>query len=105
MTAKFDATYTVIAFTNELARMAKRCFIEKLRAAAASSKDDDNLFAEIIRETNLEDSELASMFMVSGPTVNRWRNGLATPHQAIKRRIYEVLAERTNEALQTARRD
>ena len=58
---------------------------------------DDAAFASLLNESagtlQLSDIDISKMFDVSRPTVNRWKNGRATPYPPIRRLIYRDLGK------------
>lgn len=57
--------------------------------------NDDVLFQSIIINfLNIgftRDQDLSNLFAISIPSVNRWKNGISSPHPLMRRHIYATL--------------
>lgn len=78
--------------------MAKNEKLYALISCAQCRPPDTGLFRTVIRaaidERVVEDIDLASELAVSRSTVERWKNGKAAPHPAMRAPVYAVLIRR-----------
>jgi transcriptional regulator with XRE-family HTH domain len=78
-------------------------------AAKLESADsrDDAAFSSLLNQSaaalQLSDLEISKMFDVSRPTVNRWKNGRATPYPPIRRLIYRDLGNLAKQRAKTVK--
>ena len=82
----------------------RRAFVERLKEAIRNPTNA--LFADVIglASNDLTDEEMSNRFGVSRPTVNRWRNGKATPHPVIKVKVCQNLLDRNQKLLKSLAR-
>lgn len=67
---------------------------QQLSAYPADSEDDalfQSLFTGAQNLLELDDAELAKMFQVSRPTINRWATGRTAPHPLARRAVMDAL--------------
>jgi len=59
--------------------------------------NDDVLFQSIIINfLNIgftRDQDLSNLFAISTPSVNRWKNGIGSPHPLMRRWVYATIKE------------
>jgi hypothetical protein len=64
-------------------------------AVAQQDLQDDAMFRTCVSETlmalHIDDIDFANELAVSRSTVNRWKNGRAVPHPAMRKPVYAVL--------------
>lgn len=75
---------------------------------AQRSLTDDNMFRACVTETLrfllVDDIDFANELAVSRSTVNRWKNGRAVPHPAMRKPVYAALKRRALARLREKRR-
>lgn len=68
----------------------------QLAAYPAGSENDalfQSLFTDAQNLLELNDAELAKMFQVSRPTINRWVSGRTAPHPLARRAVLDALSK------------
>lgn len=59
---------------------------------------DDAVFSAAVAQSMallaLSDGEIAAEFDMSRPSVNRWRNGRAAPHPAVRKHVFKFFAKK-----------
>ena len=73
--------------------------IEEFMAALNDpDKNDNALFARLVSEgmtlLNITDKDVAREFGISRPTVDRWKDGSASPHPYIRPLVFKWLKEK-----------
>lgn len=65
-----------------------------IRLKSADCQDRElfrELFSQACNLLDLKDEDIANRFGASRSTPERWRNGIATPHPAIRKVVYDWL--------------
>jgi len=69
-----------------------------VQSLSSADPQDDAAFLVLLRRAfetlRLTDTDLSREFGMSRPTVTRWRNGVTTPHPALRKPLYAWLLRR-----------
>lgn len=79
-------------------------FVVELRAANRTDASEfKRLLGRGIELLSLTDKDIAREFGASRPTVTRWRNGDNAPHPAMRKPVFDWLAQRAQIAMRRNR--
>ena|SRR5437867_4955208 len=96
--------YNLVHFAHQEVHMANAVSLSRTgiltdlreRALRANVSDDQgfrDLLKSCQRVLEILDQDLADAFLVSRPTVNRWINGKNLPHRAMRKPIFDWIAD------------
>src|SRR5215813_190478 len=69
---------------------------------------DDSKFPELLNKSQtvfeMSDDEVADIFMVSRPTINRWSNGKSLPHRRVRKAMFTWIADTASKRLRIVKK-